>query len=1193
MVHQPVQTMFLTALMTGVTLGSCAIVLPNAIAQIIPDQTLGGERSIINLGLPEQGLIDRIDGGAIRGSNLFHSFSELNVNSGQRVYFANPATIRNIISRVTGNNASNIDGTLGVLGNANLFLINPNGIVFGPNAKLDMRGSFFASTGDRLELSDGYTFSAIDPTAPPLLAITAPLGLTAWLPSRGTVTNTGNLSVGGDLTLVGQNLNLQGQIQAGQNLNLLATDSLTIRDTATSAFIASAGNRMLLQGNQLLDISALNNPNSGLLAGGEMVLRSDAAIVTDAYFTAGGNFRTERLDGSPGSVISVDDPVFEVGGDFAIADYTGASLQIFAGGSITIPGTITINAAGGPFNDGTVPLSNGRLLTLSGTTQPTLDIRAGTTGFVGTPTPGTPTGANITIGSIINNGGVVFLTNQFAPNSTLVGDIQADQIDTSNLAGGGSVIIDSRGKITTSFINTSGSDTTPAGEITLLAKGDILLPFVPTPTFIVADGLRSGSITMISETAIIQEFAPFGTPGAALSTIQAINYGAEAGGDVTLTAPNLVLGGNIFPVGTLGTGQSGNIRLTATTLTSSLSTIATVTAGPGNAGEVIVKAPTISLDYAFLGSASSSDSGARGGNVTLEADSITGTTGSQIASLALGFGDAGDVTIKAQTISLSGFTPGDLNPNFQNSAIISSAQLDSVGNSGKITITTGKLTLSEGAAVATSSFGVGNAGDILINASELVSIDGAVFVDFAVPPDVQPSGITSELFTGAVGKGGNITINTAVLQATNGGTITALSDGDGDAGSITIDATQSVLFDGVASFAAIGQRDRISQATVVTEVNSTGQGGTLTVKAPNLTLTNGGQLSAETRGAGNAGNVVLNINQTLAAEGAGSGIFASTATGSTGDGGSISITKPEKVTVQDGAAIAVNSQGSGTAGNLSIESRNLVLQDQGTITAETVSNTGGDITLQIDDVIVMRDNSRISTSAGTAGAGGDGGNITINTQFLVAEPTENSDITANAFTGRGGRVDITAEGIFGFFVLSRSQLETALGTSDPSLLNPAFLPTSDITAISQVNPNLNGEVVIRSPNPDPSRGALPLPPEIVDASRLIARDCSAGGAIAQRLGSLIVTGQGGLPPSPSDQLRGNSLLIGWENLNGVSSSVQPTVGVTQTPQTPTQLVEVQALQQRSDGQVVLVAHDSTGSNQEFWNRPPTCRTTPP
>ena len=118
-----------------------------ALAQISPDQTLGSESSVVRSDVTLNGaVVDLIDGGATRGTNLFHSFDQFNVNESQHVYFNNPQGIESILTRVTGNDASDIMGTLGVNGNADLFLLNPNGIVFGENARLDVGGSFFATT---------------------------------------------------------------------------------------------------------------------------------------------------------------------------------------------------------------------------------------------------------------------------------------------------------------------------------------------------------------------------------------------------------------------------------------------------------------------------------------------------------------------------------------------------------------------------------------------------------------------------------------------------------------------------------------------------------------------------------------------------------------------------------------------------------------------------------------------------------------------------------------------------------------------------------------------------------------------------------------------------------------------------------------------------------------------------------------
>lgn len=164
-------------------------------AQVIPDSTLpAGEQSQVT-GNPSV----QIDGGAVRGSNLFHSFNEFSIPTGGSAYFNNVPTITNIFTRITGRAISNIDGVVRANGAANLFLLNPNGILFGPNASLNIGGSFVVSTADRFQFDNGFAFSATNPQAPPLLTVNVPIGLQygnnpgsvqvqglpcAWLPVR-------------------------------------------------------------------------------------------------------------------------------------------------------------------------------------------------------------------------------------------------------------------------------------------------------------------------------------------------------------------------------------------------------------------------------------------------------------------------------------------------------------------------------------------------------------------------------------------------------------------------------------------------------------------------------------------------------------------------------------------------------------------------------------------------------------------------------------------------------------------------------------------------------------------------------------------------------------------------------------------------------------------------------------------------
>lgn len=173
----------------GILILSFQVESDRVLAQIVPDRTLGTSSSVVKQIAPQ---LEQIEGGAVRGNSLFHSFTEFNISNGDRSNFVNPAGITNIFSRVTGANPSLLFGTLGVLGNANLFLLNPNGIVFGQNAKLDLNGAFVATTANQFGFGAGESFGTIDTAGLPVLSIDTPVPISLeFAQSSGSIVNGG------------------------------------------------------------------------------------------------------------------------------------------------------------------------------------------------------------------------------------------------------------------------------------------------------------------------------------------------------------------------------------------------------------------------------------------------------------------------------------------------------------------------------------------------------------------------------------------------------------------------------------------------------------------------------------------------------------------------------------------------------------------------------------------------------------------------------------------------------------------------------------------------------------------------------------------------------------------------------------------------------------------------------------------
>lgn len=1026
----------------GGAIATLVTLISPVFAQITPDETLGNERSQVNRNVQVRGALgDRITGGATRGSNLFHSFQEFNVNAGQRVYFGHPNGIENILSRVTGRDVSDIMGTLGVDGAANLFLLNPNGIIFGPNARLDVSGSFLASGGDRFTFSDGSEFSATNPQAPPLLSVNVPLGLQYGTHHPGSIANQGHLITGQDLTLTGNQLNLQGQLQAGRDLNLLADQTLQIRDSALQPFVAASGGTMLLQGNQLIDIFALNHPFSGLFSGGDMLLRSPHPVSGDARYFSNGSFRVEELTGAAGDLFSLYDPVILTLGDVFYGDYTGPSLHILAGGNVTLGNIVItdIDAIGNSINPLTfpnlanVPVSDGTIQPINGSVQATLDVRAGIDwtqvpgGFPGLqdggliPPPVLPpiiTGSDISITSITNRqlpNSLVFLSNRFFPNAALPpGDITilaADVDGNSISAYGGSVTVDAQSDI---FI-ASGIDTSiltgTGGNIRLLSGGEI-----NTLGERLTAGSGSGNGGSITLTAIGDIFT---------NTMRSFvsQFGVGNGGDITVTSRN----GSINVLGFLesaaaedGFGNGGNITLDAlervmvfNTVPGADGVIPLISSfvsrgGTGDGGNILVRSRAGAIDLSSGRVSSATEVGA-GGRINLEA--LGNIELILVESFSNGTEDAGDITISSNAdIQLE---PGGL----------VSSRTNGAGRGGNLSVNARSLFL-PGAFITANTFGTGNAGDITLRLrDQLIMTDAS-----------QIRGLIERGAGSPTTRGATIDIQARSLSLTGGSQVvsglfregfdaagTLIPGGQGIGGDIRVTATDSVLLSGTSSNGfSSGLLSLIERGTV-------GNAGNVTVNMPTglFRVEDGAAIASSTLGTGNGGSITVNVGTFEAVNGGKIAALSRVLDPSraSGNAGNITVTATNQMTIAGVESGFLdrrntinrylftpldpndpNSQTPFQQGETELDVLGGLIEDSSGLYANTDGlGTAGSITLTAP-VINLTDTAFIrSDTAGNANAG----SINITTQGLTV--SGGAEVLALTSGGAGVAGDITVQ----------------------------------------------------------------------------------------------------------------------------------------------------------------------------------------
>ena len=493
--------------------------------------------------------------------------------------------------------------------------------------------------------------------------------------------------------------------------------------------------------------------------------------------------------------------------------------------------------------------------------------------------------------------------------------------------------------------------------------------------------------------------------------------------------------------------------------------------------------------------------------------------------------------------------------------------------------------------ISSETIGAGRGGNVQLFAQDLVVEDGGGIISFTasdaengeiylqVEDELVVGGINAQnplLFStissvsAAAGNGSDVTVSADKFLLEDGGNTTITIIGSGTGGDINVTADEVFL---------LGEGVTLSFAPTTISSSSFGSGsaGTVTVDTRRLRMENISTLSATSSGSGFAGDIVVNATERITlidrtppsnrntaitsevSPSTTSALFGLPNQTPVGDAGSVTINTPT-LEMSGNSQVSVQNQGVGNAGTASLQVDNLILKEGSNIRARTLSGTGGNLDLDVSNVLLMRTGSFISTESRSVG---DGGNIVIDAPVIVA--LENSDISADASRGNGGSVNITTQSLLGTAFRERRT------------------PESDITASSEFG--LSGSVAINNFRLSPDAGLVELPEQVSDDSDRVAQGCSSSDR-----NEFIASGRGGLPEAPHRSLFHSRPWMDLRDLaqssNGFVSSLQNSSGVNGaaatsniSPEDSITLIESTAWQINHLGQIELVTSRSASHSE--------------
>jgi filamentous hemagglutinin family protein len=704
------------------------------------------------------------------GSNLFHSFSDLNIQSGESATFSGPGSVQNVLSRVTGGSASTINGTLRCdIPGANLYLMNPSGVVFGPGATLDVSGSFAVTSADYLRLGKSGRFNAAVATGEVLSS--APPTAFGFLARRtGSIDVTGGqlavdtaktLSVvaNGDIRLTSSavltapagRVNLVAAGSAGQ-IGLRAGDlespvdsSLTAYGNITATAGASVdtsgdfgGPIMVRANNFALDNSGITSFTAGAVAGRTV----DIQLTGDLTFTGGAGIKVDTAGAAPGGQIAITAADLSVSQGATIeantvGDGAAGDIRLRVGTlAVTQGGNIAANTSGrGP--GGVIDVNATQSIFIRGDATGLQAVAlgqgagAGSAGDVNVSTPalGMRDGGYILSGTTGGgNGGRV---------SVVAGTISLRR----GALIGNSAIAGSTGN--------GGNISIRAGSL-IVADGSLVSATV------LGDG-NGGSLDIRADHLLIQGNQTDNT-GLYAASVGETTPGSA--GDITIHRSGSVTleNGGTISVATEGTGPGGSLKLDAHSLTV-------------DGADTLILAAT----FAPVG-------GGPGGTLRISTDRLVVRNSGKIAGGTFGSGAGGAARIVAGHIRLTG-VPTDTT-NDSTTGIF--AGTSGSGPGGELTVRAGLIRLENGAGINVGTNASGNGGSATVLAREIALDRGAVIagsqrIDAFSPP--------------ATGIAGTVIIHaTKVMSLQNGSVIGAKAE-VADAGNITLQAPRLTLRD--------------------------------------------------------------------------------------------------------------------------------------------------------------------------------------------------------------------------------------------------------------------------------------------------------------------------------------------------------------------------------------------------------------